>query len=51
MITLATDGSVTVFYLNGVKVGEVEPYTAELVLRAVGFNPEPLHLDDFPDEL
>jgi hypothetical protein len=51
MIVLATNGYAYCFYLNGVKISEIEPNTFDLVMVALGVGYERIDLDDFPDEL
>ena len=51
MIVLATDGYTYAFYLDGVKVGEVEPGTFEMVLTTLGFGFERRELEELPNIL
>lgn len=51
MIALVTNGYVTILYVNGEQVSEVDLFTAELVLHAMNAAFETLEVVDFPDSL
>jgi hypothetical protein len=51
MIVLATDGSNYAFYLDGIKVGVVEPSTFEMVMVTLGVSFDRVDLEELPDSL